>query len=278
MFDFDDLAEPSAAEQEEQFAIVYELTQETVTHGNLKAVVRRRGKGHPKAPLAVLMLPGNPCVVGYHANQALPVAVDKAFGEAGFPVVRFDWDGTGMNAPGTHKPSEAYEVTMPDARKMYELARELGERIVVCPWNYSGTIASKMVLAKWEGVCAIVSLSFGYKQWELVAKMAHPMIGEFLKADFEQHSKLTVPAIYVFGDRDVHTPLEDMQRIVKGRPDGGSDATIHVIKQAGQRLDNTRYFMMTDKEDEAGEACASWLKDLRTKMVMEVEDSDAEGA
>jgi len=240
------------------------LESEEITVGHLKAVVTRRPEGAPKAPLAVIMLPGNPIVNSYHAGMPLPLAVGKAFGEAGFPVIRFDWDGTGMNRPGTREPSQDYEPSFADCRVVYEYAvQNLGRRVVLCAWNYSGTVASKIVLQKWPEVCALVSLSFGYKQWEFVGRFVHEWAGIALRGDFEEHSQLEVPALYVFGSRDVHTPEDDVRRIVAARPDGGAGARLHVVDQSGQKAFSTEYFMMKDREEEVSRECAAWLSQLR---------------
>lgn len=241
----------------------------------LKCVIRARPIGSPKAPIVVLMLPGNPKVVGWHANMTLPLAVDKAFGDACFPVVRFDWDGTGMNAPGSHPPSESYEAVMPDTYKMFEGAKMLGEKVCVCAWNFSGTIAGRMAYEKWPDVCAMISMSFAYKQWEFVVRVAGEEAGLALKQEFEDHAKIEMPSLYVFGDKDVHTPLEEVQRITKNRADGGSGATINVISQAGQKFPSTDYFRLRDKEEEVGLACATWLHDVRGQMLSESPSSGA---
>jgi pimeloyl-ACP methyl ester carboxylesterase len=246
-----------------------ELETHEMTIGHLKAIVTRRPEGEPKAPLAVVMLPGNPIVNSYTCSMDLPVAVHQSFAAAGFPVVRFDWDGVGMNKPGNHPPTQEYEATWPDSWVMYEHAiQNLGEKIVLCSWNFSGTTASKILLQKseWPGVCALVSLSFAYKQWEFVARFVSEDAGQGLKADFEEHSLLEVPAIYVFGSKDVHTPEEVVRELVGKRPDGGTGAAIHVVDQSDQKLVSTEYFMMKGKEEEVGLVSATWLSDLRDAM------------
>lgn len=241
-----------------------ELETHEMTIGHLKAVVTRRPEGEPKAPFVVVMLPGNPIVNSYNCNMPLPVAVNEAFGAAGFPVVRFDWDGVGMNKPGSHEPTQDYGASFQDSWVMYEYAlKNLGERVILCSWNFSGTVASKIILQNWPGVYALVSLSFAYKQWEFVARFVHEIAGLGLKSDFEEHNQLTVPALYVFGNRDVHTPEDIVQEIVGARPDGGAGAEVRVIDQSDQKLVSTEYFMMKGKESEVAHTCASWLSNLR---------------
>lgn len=250
-----------------------ELEVHEVDIGGLKAVLRHRPEGSPKAAVSVLMLPGNPVLNSYTADMPLPLAVDEAFGKAGFPVVRFDWPGVGMNmGDGSYRPSQGYDDKIPAAYMMYDVAKSLGERVALCTWNYSGTVVSswthsrepgKMFIETLPEVCAVVSLSFAYKQWEFVKRFADEAAGYHLKAELEAHSRITVPALYVFGSKDVHTPAEDVRRIVEERPDGGKAAEIYVVDQSDQRLLNTLYFMLRDREGEAAFQCASWLGKLR---------------
>lgn len=263
MFDFDDLPEEYAS---------IELERAEVSLGGMKAAVCRRPLTSPIAPISVIMLPGNPVMGGFHAGQPLPLAVDKELGKAGFPVVRFDWMGTGMNYSSKYKPTEDYSVTFKESCRMFEVAKKLGERVCVCAWNYSGPQGAAMCIPGqpyfFSEVCALISLSYGYKQWELVSSLAGKEAGEALKAEFHSFSLVDVPTLYVFGSKDKHTPLEDVERITKARKDKGTQAAIHVIDQTEQKLHPPEYFVMQEKEDDVAEVCSSWLQHVRSKLLV----------
>mmetsp|Transcript_5895 Transcript_5895/g.18903 ORF Transcript_5895/g.18903 Transcript_5895/m.18903 type:complete len:366 (+) Transcript_5895:78-1175(+) len=253
-----------------------ELEVNEMDIGGLKAMVRHRPEGVPKAPVSVLMLPGNPVLNSYSADMPLPCAMDEAFGKSGFPVVRFDWNGVGMNKFTGHPLSQDYADKVPLAYMMFEVAKHLGERVVLCSWNYSGTVVTteqwtsepgKMFIETLPEVCALVSLSFAYKQWEFVQRFVNEEAGLGLKYELESHSRITVPALYIFGNKDVHTPEEDVRRVVESRPDGGEAAEIYVIDQTDQKLINTLYFMLKDREAEAACKAARWLSKLRADLV-----------
>lgn len=270
MFDFDDLPEVSAAEHEEDVAKAHKLQRAVVTSSGLKAAVCRRPPSMSKAPISVLMLPGNPAIGGFHAELPLPLAVDESLCSQGFPVVRFDWNGVGTNS-GTQRPTEDERVTYKDSWKMFEIAKALGERVCICSWNYSGTQAAGMCIPQHPyflpETCALMSLSFGYKQWEFVQRFVNEAVGKELKVAFEAHSLLEVPTLYVFGSKDVHTPKSDVEQIVNARKDEGKGATIHMIDQSDQELHGPEYFAMCDREQEAGNACASWLRGVRRRIL-----------
>lgn len=264
-----------------------ELEVHEVEIGGVKASLRHRPDGAPKAPVAVLMLPGNPVVNSYTADQPLPLAVDEAFGKAGFPVVRFDWLGVGMNkGDGSYPIHQAYDDKIPICYMMFEAAKSMGERVALCSWNFSGTCvtttafskeAEKMFIETLPEACAVVSLSFAYKQWEFVKRFVNEDAGYHLKMEFEAHSKITVPAFYCFGSKDVHTPADELQALLDQRPDGGKGAEMCIVDQSDQKLNNTYYFMMKDKECEAGIQCARWLSKIRFGLEL-AGDSAAFGA
>merc|ERR1711879_418447 len=111
----------------------------------------------------------------------------------------------------------------------------------VCTWNYSGTLITntwlgQMLIEMWPEVCGLVSLSFAYQQWEMTARFAGKEAGAGLKQEMENHSQLKIPALYVFGNKDVHTPYDQVERIIKARPDGGKNAEIYLVNQDGQDL------------------------------------------
>jgi len=283
MFDFDDLPEVSAAEHEEDLAKQYELERAVISvgpsprtlaktwNGDMKAAVCRRPLALAKAPIAVLMLPGNPCIGGYHAELPLPLAVDECLCKEGFPVVRFDWNGTGMNFAGIQKPTQDEAITGIEARAMFEIATHLGERVCLVPWNYSGPMAGAMCAREHPAflpkACALISLSFGYGQWEFVSRFVGQEAGDGLKEAFEFHRAVDVPTLYVFGSKDTFTPEQDVQRIINTRKDQGKGATLKVIDQSEQQMHGPEYFMMTGKEMEVGKACAEWLKGVRRDIV-----------
>lgn len=256
------------------------LEEEELTIKGFKGYVTHRAKGAPRAPLAVLIVPGNP-FYGYHCEMVLPRTMGKAFGDAGFPVVRFDFVSIGRNK--AHKIPEgvdlqSYDAHMPLTRAMYDFALTLGKKVVVCTWNYSGTMFMKFYDEKWPQLHALVSLGFAYGQWEMVKKFSGDFAGEMLKQEFEGHSRLEIPAIYIVGDKDIHSPVEEIQRLAASRPDGGKGVEIKVISQVDQDLKGNAYLHLEDKEAEAGHAAATWVHGLRKNLLALESDSAALGA
>mmetsp|Transcript_57133 Transcript_57133/g.133198 ORF Transcript_57133/g.133198 Transcript_57133/m.133198 type:complete len:230 (-) Transcript_57133:66-755(-) len=187
--------------------------------GVLGAVAWQRVSG-ARAPLAVVLVPGNPVINSYHSGMELPLALERGFVSSGIPVVRFDYDGVGLSYPGSgNPPSQGYDVTVPNLRAVMDWAKKhLSDRIVACAWNYGGSPATVLAHEQVQGLHALMFVSWGYNIWMMVKQMDSIEAGLALKEEYEGHAKLELPAVYIFGEKDSFTPHGHVQRIVKSWP------------------------------------------------------------
>lgn len=222
-----------------------------------------RPEGAERAPLAVVCMSGNPAMQfgSSHAKAPLISAVVKAMREARIPVVSFDYKGVGMSAPGG-PTTDAKKWSIPDNAEttrntaaIIALAKEhLADKLVLCGYSYGSSQAFVQMLAG-EGH-AFISLSLGFKVFMF---MPDPASQQAIKDEMEKQMELKCRVLYVVGEKDRMTPLNEVQRLANGRSDGGKGATIEVIKGAPHDLKGL--------EDHAGQLCSTFVTDLHEELL-----------
>mmetsp|Transcript_52926 Transcript_52926/g.95167 ORF Transcript_52926/g.95167 Transcript_52926/m.95167 type:complete len:335 (-) Transcript_52926:259-1263(-) len=225
---------------------------------NIVGCVAGSQPGAEKAPIAVVLIPGNPGIQfgASHAGAPLLLEIEKALSQKGITNLRFDYVGVGMSAPGgeTVDPKawkaptdkEAAQSAMSAAKWAKE---HLSDNIIVCGYSMGSSHALEVVI---KGVAfAYVSLSIGYDVWKFFPdKKAQ----DDLKMSMEGQSTLSCKVLYVVGDKDRMTPMAQVTRLIEARKDGGAGCTLEVIKGGVHDL--------KDKETEVAEIVTDWVSGL----------------
>lgn len=238
-----------------------ELVLHAARAGDIGLEAWRRPNGSERALLAAVVCPGNPspqfgCS---HAKAPLIAAIVGALRQARVPVVSFDYKGVGMSAPGgANLDPKGWQIpefqeASESSRKVVEWAKQhISDHIVVCGYSYGSSQALVLALS---GAYAYISVSMAYNVYMFIMDEKEKAA---TKEDMERHSQLQCRALYICGEKDRMTPVDQVQRLTQARSDGGAGAGIQIIKQGGHDL--------KQKEDEAGGLCADFVLRLQEEL------------
>lgn len=281
MFDFEDLPKDFDLKPLE----VDKTFPGFVQIGNVGATVHNRPEG--KAPMAVVLVPGNPGIDGLvavgrdHAQAKNMLHIRDELEKAGITCLSFDWPGIGMSAAGG-PTSDAGKWKAPQAgtdeiflnavSAAVDWAREnLSENIVACGWNIGGYYAALKNVQKEGYLHGLVSVSFAYNVYLQYLMTENPVMvaaGNELKKSYDGIlTNLKCKTLFVIGNLDTMTPLHKLKPLLQGRLDKGANTEIHVIDQKGTTgLTKDDYFRMNGWEKDVGIACASWIQALQEDL------------
>jgi len=231
-----------------------------------------RPEGAPRAPLAVVICPGNPAEQfgSSHAGAPLIVALAGALASRSVPVVTFDYQGVGMSGPdGNNEDPKTWKAPgdpIPSVTTAVAWAKEkVSDHIVIYGYSFGSAQALSSVIS---GDCyAYVSIAIGTKFWVF---FEDPITQDMLKKSMELHSCLTCKALYIIGAKDRMSPKKDVEGLIAGRKDGGAGADLRIIPQGVHHLEGL--------EDNVGAMCADWVAGLRKELLAKEERAPAKAA
>jgi len=220
-----------------------------------------RREGAPRAPLAVVLCPGNPSANfgSSHAGAPLITALVNALVELRVPVVTFDYKGVGISgAKGTNPNPKTWRVPSDENAAMsvnfvlHFVKEQVSDNAVIVGYSYGSSQALKAVL---EGACyAFVSISIGTRIWMFTPD---PAVQETMKRDMEGHSSVTCKSLYIIGEKDRLSPRREVEELIGGR----EGVELKVIPQGVHHFEG--------HEDEVGVLCAKWVEGLRQELPVE---------
>jgi len=270
MFDFGDLEEEHE-EMPETFMKAHVtvsssgMETRTVQIEGVQAVVRTSAGGS-KPQATVVLAPGNPDIRQDHANRPLMLALDKALERLNVAVIRFDYRGDGISAPGGPSEdsrdwkfrSDGVEASE-DAIAVVGWARKyLSDLVFGCGWNFGAWAALWPAVAKMLN--GYIGIAFGYNVYMMI-----PDVGakKLLKHQFDtMHPEVRCPALYILGEKDFTSPPGILKRLMKLRKDQGKGARIETVKGADMTFQG--------QEDEVCEHVVDFIKttisDLEASM------------
>ncbi len=203
------------------------------------------------ADRAVLLAHG----AGSDRNSAALVAVDGRLAAAGIPSLRFDYP---YRRAGRQAPDRAPVLEQATREAAARLAHDTGlapERLVLGGRSMGGRYCSMVVGHDTDPVPALGLVLLGYP--------LHPA-GKPEKLRTAHFPKLTVPVLFVSGDRDALAPrasLEDAAQAIPGA------VTFHWLPDAdhGYRAPKSRGRTPAGILEEVAEVTAAWVAALTAR-------------
>lgn len=283
MFEFEDL--PESFDPEPQ--TVTESTPGFVRFGDVAGIVHHEGAD--RAPLAVVLVPGNPGIDGlvnggkYHAQALGMLYIMKELKRRSVTFLSFDYEGVGMSAHGGptsdakkwHAPTEeSFNKSVVDA--LAWARQHLSDNVVAVCWNFGACYAGDLA-ARADGIVqGLISISMGYNVYMAYKVRQDPVsvsLGNALKARYDfWNTGLKCKTLYVVGSMDkTMTPVGIVKRLIKERSDQGAGADIHIIDQTGMTMSNDEYFQLKASEGDVATACADWIEALQKDLAAAVD-------
>ena len=165
--------------------------------GRLEALLN---EGRPDAPFATLICHPHPLGGGTMHNKVVYHAA-KVFGGLGWPVLRFNFRGTGLSE-GTHDGRAEVE----DVRAGLDwLAHEYGKPIVAAGFSFGAAMGLK-------ACCADPSIR-GF------AGLGLPTHADGRDYTYPWLASCTFPKLFLSGDHDQYAPVGQLSAIVDSAPE-----------------------------------------------------------
>ncbi len=173
--------------------------------GRLEALVN---EGAPNAPFAALVCHPHPLGGGsmhnkvvYHAMKALN---DPAWG-LGWPVLRFNFRGTGLSQGKHDGEAEAGDV----AAAMAWLENEYKRPLVVVGFSFGAAMAL-------NACCRPSSIQ---KKIRALAALGLPTQAEGRKYSYSFLHDCTIPKLFLSGENDQYAPTSELERVAASAAD-----------------------------------------------------------
>jgi uncharacterized protein len=165
--------------------------------GRLEALLN---EGHPDAPYCTLLCHPHPLGGGTMHNKVVYHAA-KVFSALGWPVLRFNFRGTGLSE-GSHDGREEVE----DVRAALEwLRREYSKPVVAAGFSFGAAMGLK--------ACSTDPEIKGF------AALGLPTHAEGRDYTYPYLATCTFPKLFLSGDRDQFAPATQLHEIVNTAPD-----------------------------------------------------------
>ena len=189
---------------------------------------------------------------GSDRNAAALVAVDRRLAAAGIPCLRFDYP---YRRAGRQAPDRAPVLEQATREAAVELAKETGlppERLILGGRSMGGRYCSMVAGHESDPVPALGLVLLGYP--------LHPA-GKPEKLRTEHFPRLTVPVLFVSGDRDALAPRVSLEEAATAIP---GPVTFHWLPGAdhGYRAPKSSGRSPADILDEVAEVAAAWVAAL----------------
>ncbi len=197
---------------------------------------------------AVLLAHG----AGSDRNSAALVAVDGRLAAAGIPCLRFDYP---YRQAGRQAPDRAPVLEAATREAAAELAKETGlppERLVLGGRSMGGRYCSMVAGHDADPVPALGLVLLGYP--------LHPA-GKPEKLRTEHFPRLTMPVLFVSGDRDALAPRASLEAAAQAIP---GPVTFHWLTGAdhGYRAPRSSGHSPAALADEVAEVATAWVAAL----------------
>jgi alpha/beta superfamily hydrolase len=161
-------------------------------------------EGHPDAPFATLITHPHPLGGGTMHNKVVYHAV-KVFSSLGWPVLRFNFRGTGLSEGKHHGSAEEDDV-----RAALEwLAQEYRKPIVAGGFSFGaamGLKASSTFPNSPSGIAGFAALGL-------------PTQAEGCHYTYPYLADCTFPKLFLSGDRDQYAPVSQLREVVAAAPE-----------------------------------------------------------
>jgi alpha/beta superfamily hydrolase len=168
--------------------------------GRLEALLN---EGLPHAPFAALVCHPHPMGGGSMHNKvvyrAMKVLNHPSFG-FGFPVLRFNFRGTGLSQGEHHGRREVEDVHA----AIDWLAREYHRPLILAGFSFGAAMA----------ISACCTGSAAASRVRALIALGLPLAAEGRSYSYPTLAACTVPKLFLSGDRDLYSSPDNLQRIV----------------------------------------------------------------
>jgi len=172
--------------------------------GSLEALLN---EGHPNAPYATLITHPHPLGGGTMHNKVVYHAA-KVFSSLGWPVLRFNFRGTGLSEGKHHGSAEEDDVRT----ALDWLAQEYGKPIVAAGFSFGAAMGLK--------ACSTYPDIRGF------AALGLPTDAEGRQYTYPYLANCTFPKLFLSGDRDQYAPVSHLREVVAAAPEPNHFITI----------------------------------------------------
>jgi hypothetical protein len=165
--------------------------------GRLEALLN---EGHPDAPFATLLCHPHPLGGGTMHNKVVYHAM-KVFSGLGWPVLRFNFRGTGLSE-GSHDG----RAEVDDVRAGLDwLSREYGKPIVAAGFSFGAAMG--------------LNACCGHPAIEGFAALGLPTHAEGRDYHYSFLRGCTFPKLFLSGDRDQYAPVNQLRSVTDSAPE-----------------------------------------------------------
>jgi len=166
--------------------------------GRLEALLN---EGQPDAPFTALVCHPHPLGGGTMHNKVVYHAT-KVFSGLGWPVLRFNFRGTGLSE-GAHDGALEYR----DVRAALNwLAAQYNKPIVAAGFSFGGAMALKVASTDPEGIAGFATLGL-------------PTHAEGRDYTYPHLAQCNFPKLFLSGDRDQYAPVAQLRAVVETAPE-----------------------------------------------------------
>ena len=164
--------------------------------GRLEALLN---EGHPDAPFVTLLCHPHPLGGGTMHNKVVYHAA-KVFSSLGWPVLRFNFRGTGLSEGSHHGRDEVNDVRT----GLDWLAEQYAKPIVAAGFSF-GAATGLEAASSFSNIAGFAALGL-------------PTLAEGRQYSYPFLPACTFPKLFLSGDRDQYSPLDHLRPVVESAP------------------------------------------------------------
>jgi uncharacterized protein len=168
--------------------------------GTLEALLN---EGHPDSPFATLITHPHPLGGGSMHNKVVYHAA-KVFSSLGWPVLRFNFRGTGLSEGQHHGSDEQQDVSA----ALDWLAHEYRKPILAAGFSFGAAMGLKAA-STWHNRPPIAGF----------AALGLPTQAEGRNYTYPYLADCTFPKLFLSGDRDQYAPVNHLRTVVEAAPE-----------------------------------------------------------
>jgi alpha/beta superfamily hydrolase len=166
--------------------------------GRLEALLTQ---GRPNAQFTALVCHPHPLGGGTMHNKVVYHAA-KVFSGLGWPVLRFNFRGTGLSE-GMHDGSAEFEDVL---TALTWLAEEFNKPVVAAGFSFGAAMALKATCERPDGIAGFAALGL-------------PTHAEGRDYTYPHLAQSRIPKLFLSGDRDQYAPQEQLRIVVESAPE-----------------------------------------------------------
>lgn len=175
--------------------------------GRLEALLN---EGHPDAPFVTLLCHPHPLGGGTMHNKVVYHAA-KVFSSLGWPVLRFNFRGTGLSEGAHHGREEVDDVRT----GLNWLGGEYAKPIVAAGFSF--------------GAATGLEAASSFSKIAGFAALGLPTLAEGREYTYPFLASCTFPKLFLSGDHDQYSPVDHLRAVVNSAP---APVAFHLIPQA----------------------------------------------